>query len=231
MKNLVKLVFIFALLISFGSFAKEEKKKVESKYKSAIQGISPEALEEMKIEQNLIFLKKTDSYFENAVFNFEQLEQRAVDPLLRHLRNNRDDKQIVTACIYTLGRLGRHSAKAVPTITGYLKNEDYDVRLASIAALGRIGKHSDKAVPELKEFLDDPDEFARTVTLRSLKEIGTPQSTQIAREYEKMQLLIKKRQEAQLEEKNNRSEEDTETSDSNDNSQEKSEDTPQEATK
>ncbi len=194
MKNYLKtskiLFLIFFLLASISpenSIAKRE----------AIQGISKEDLEQMTIDQNIEFLEKTDSYFETAVHKLEKIGEKSVEPLLEHLRKNRDNKQIVTAVIYTLGRIGPKSARAIPTILTFIKNEDRDIKNASIAALGRIGRKAERAVPQLKEALTDENEFTRTLAYRSLLDIGTPQAKAVAKEYQKRLEIENKRKQYQ----------------------------------
>lgn len=191
MNNWLYLLFVYLslqIILPFSALA-------ESKFGKMEKSISAEALEKMKIEQNLIFLGKSDTYFENSVFNFEQLGEKAVEPLVSHLRSNKDDLKIVTAVIYTLGRLGKNGARAVPIITPYVNNRDYDIRIAAISALGKIGPASEKSIPTIRDYLTDPDEFTRITVVRSLEGIGTPQAKAIVKEYNKMQLLLKKRRE------------------------------------
>ncbi len=167
----------------------------ESKFGKMEKSISDEDMEQMKIEQSLLFLSKNDSYFENAVFNFEQLGEKAVDPLVNHLRKNKENEKTVGGVIYTLGRLGPKGARAVPIIMPYINNRNYDLRIAAMSALGKIGKASDKAVPMIREYLNEPDEFTQVTAVRSLESIGTSQAKAIVKDYKKMQLLLKKRRE------------------------------------
>ncbi|MDX1950471.1 MAG: HEAT repeat domain-containing protein [Rickettsiales bacterium] len=180
MKKFLKIFFLIAIIF-------QQFNCVEVSYarREAIQGISKEDLQKMTIDQNIQFLEKTDSYFEVAVRKLAEIGENSVDPLLEHLRDNRDNKQIVTATIYTLGRIGPKSARAIPTINNFVRSDEIDIRNAAISALGRIGRKSERSIPLIKDALTDENEFTRTLAYRALIGIGTPQAKSIAKEYQK----------------------------------------------
>jgi HEAT repeat protein len=191
------IIAIFSLLafILTTTLATEDS-LANSKKRNAFKSISDEALDKMKLEQNLQNLSSKEyKFFENAVYNFRKMREEAVTPLVTYLKRNDDDKVIRTAAIYALGRLGPYGERAVPTIMGFLNHEDFDTRIAAISALGRIGSRANKAVPMLKRFLyDSADENEKRMALRTLKDIGTLQAEQLLNEMKKYEMLKKQRE-------------------------------------
>lgn len=192
MKNLAKICLIILIASSFGVTAEAKKKKKENK----LSNLSQETIEAMLLEQNLVNLEASEyNFFESAVYNFEKMGEDAVAPLLEHLKNNRNDPSVVNSVIYTLGRLKKNGARAVPILMTYLKNSDYDTKVTTVSALGKIGKPAEMAIPKLKALLYDDEDWLTKVTKRTLKDIGTPMATAALEEYKKYVLLKKKRKE------------------------------------
>ncbi len=200
MKNLVKiftLVFVMYNL-TFVPMANAKKEK-----KNNLSNLSREAIEEMKLEQNLLGLNANEyNFFESAVYNFEKMGEKAVNPLLAHLKDNRDDKKIRNSVLYTLGRLGKKASRAVPIIMTYLRHDDYDTKVTAVSSLGKIGKESNKSVATMKTLLYDDEDWLTQVTLRSLEDINTKASKSAIAEYYKFKQLKKRREERRLEQEN-----------------------------
>lgn len=190
-KLTAKIFIVLIVITCFTNNADARKKK-----KNNLSNLSKEAIEEMKLEQNLVNLSGNEyNYFESAVYNFEKMGEDAVNPLLEHLKKNQDDKKIVNAVLYTLGRLKGNGARAVPTIMMYLKNPDYDTKVTAVSALGRIGEASEKAIPVLKTLLYDEEDWLTAVTKRTLRDMDTPMSRAALEEFNKYNLLKKRRKE------------------------------------
>lgn len=171
----------------------EDKKK---KKKNNLSNLSQEAIEQMKLEQYLANLNgNVYNFFENSVYKFEAMGEKAVPPLLKHLKKNNGDKKIVNAVLYTLGRLGKNGARAIPVLVSYLKSNDYDTKVTAVSALGKIGKPAEKAVPLLKTLLYNEGDWLTSVTKRTLKDINTPSSKAALAEHKKYTILKKRREE------------------------------------
>lgn len=169
-----------------------EKKKGQGSF-------SAEELDDMKQSQLLYYLSNQNyQSSEYAVYYFEQKGEPGVGPLLKHLKKNEDEDKVVSAVLYTFGRVGPPAARAVPVISKYLEHENPDIRKTAMSSLGKIGKASEPAVPKIADFLSDDNEWTRTLALRSLKEIGTPAAKSIARQYENKLKLEEERKKAML---------------------------------
>jgi len=191
-RKFLKALPLFVALLSGVAHAEDI---IDAKRKTTTKGaFSEEAMRDMRTGQHLDGL--TSSHYqvvEYSVFYFEGLGKDAIPPLMEYLKDNGDNDKKVSAVIYTFGRLGEKSSRAVPVIMHYLKSENIEIRKTTIAALGKIGKASEPAVPEIARYLESDDEWFRTLALRALKGIKTPQSLSIARQYEKKRTLDEKR--------------------------------------
>lgn len=177
-----------------GQLTKQERLKRAA----ASGGLSQDALEKMKIEQDLENLSSDIYAFsENATYNFEKRGAKALSPLLEHLKNNRNNQEIVSDVIYALGRLGEKARPAVPVIASYVNFPDRDMKITAMSALARIGKYAEKAIPNIKKNLYSDDEWIRTVAKRTLEDIGTRSALITLKEMEKYNLLLKKKQNLQ----------------------------------
>ncbi len=185
--------FSFLLLISAAnSYAEGEyKSDAASADDRAEQGkemrgnFSAEDLDAMKQSQLLDNLANPNyQASEYAVYYFVQKGENSVAPLLGYMKHHDDDDRVVSACIYTLGRVGPNAGRSVPFLIKYLSHKNYEIRKTTIAALGKIGKASDPAVPEIAKYLESDDQWTRDTALRALKDIHTPQSLSVAEQYE-----------------------------------------------
>jgi HEAT repeat protein len=202
MKNWLKITIIFCLAFA-PFFVQANSPKSKKKVQNKLSNMSVEALEKMRLDQNLINLSN-DNYqvFETTVYYFETTKGKYLNALLDHLKSNKEDNKIVIAVIYTLGRMGGSSARAVPVLIPYINNPDRDIALTAISALGRIGSASDKAVGQLQQLVfDENDKLLSTASLRALKEINTPNALAIVKEYENIKMLEKKRKQVNQEAK------------------------------
>ena len=120
--------------------------------------------------------------------------EKAVNPLLEHLKKNKDDKKIVNAVLYTLGRLKKNGTRAIPVIMEYLKDPDYDTKVTAVSALGGIGKSAEKSVPALRKLMLKEGDWLTQVTIRSLGQINTPIAKNAIEDFRKHQLLKKQRE-------------------------------------
>lgn len=204
MKNYLKIFFV-SLIFSLPNYSLAESGghggsgEGGGKKKNTLSNISEEDLDEMKRSQLLTYLANANyQSSEYAVFYFEQKGAEAVPDLIKYLIRNEDDEKIVSAVIYTLGRVGKNAKKAVPTLLKYLDHPNQDIMKTTMAALGKIGKASEPAVPQIAKHLEDKNEWTRTLALRSLKDIGTQQSLAIAGQYEKKLLLEQERKNREL---------------------------------
>jgi len=160
---------------------------------------SKEQLDAMKQSQLLTYLANPNyQSSEYAVYYFEQKGEHGVPALLAYLKKNEDKERVLSAVIYTLGRVGKKASRAVPIVSKYLSHDNPDVQTAAIAALGKMGKASEPAVPIIADFLNNRNEWTRTLALRSLKEINTSQAKAIAKQYENNLKLQEERRKAQL---------------------------------
>lgn len=193
MKKLLKLIIIFAFIFFVAS---PNHSSAKSKKKSnKISTMSAEALEKMRLNQNLDNLKSSNyQVFETTVYYFVNEGGEAINPLIRHLKSNDDDDKVVIPVIYTLGRIGKPSSRAVPSIIPYLNHDNRDVILTTISALGKIGKASNKAVPYLQQMVfDRSDILLSDMSLRTLKDIKTPEALAVVREYESLEMMKNQR--------------------------------------
>lgn len=203
MKNYLKIFFV-ALIFSAPTFSIAKSSEGAGSgegggKKNSISNISEEDLDEMKRSQLLTYLANPNyQSSEYAVFYFEQKGLDGVPDLLKYLIRNEDDEKIVSAVIYTLGRVGKNAKKAVPTLLKYLDHPNQDIVKTTMAALGKIGSAAEPAVPEIARHLEDKNEWTRTLALRSLKGIGTQQALAIAGQYEKKLLLEQERKNREL---------------------------------
>jgi HEAT repeat protein len=200
LKRSASLLAASCILCSTHSFAKSSSEGGGGGEKKKRQGsFSAEELDDMKQSQLLYYLSNQNyQSSEYAVYYFEQKGEPGVTPLLKHLKKNEDEDKVVSAVLYTFGRIGPEAARAVPVIMKYLEHENTDIRKTAISSLGKIGKASEPAVPKIAEYLSDENEWTRTLALRSLKEIGTPAAKSIARQYENTLKLEEERKKAKL---------------------------------
>lgn len=194
LKFVILFLFIFSITKANDGFTKSKKKS------NKISTMSAEALEKMRLNQNLDNLSsKNYQVFETTVYYFVKQEGEAINPLIRHLKSNDDNDDIVISVIYTLGRVGKAASKAVPSIIPYLNHDNRDVILTTISALGKIGKSSNKAVPYLQQMVFDRSDILLSETsLRTLKDIKTPESLAVVREYESLEMLKKQQESSDL---------------------------------
>ncbi len=205
MKRLARFLAVLILLFSFStaSFAGghggggeggHEKKKEKQ-----VGNFSEKELDEMKQSQLLYYLSNSNyQSSEYAVNYFTDKGEAGISPLINHLKKNDDNEKIISAVLYTFGRIGPRAARAVPVLMKYLDHDNADIRKTAVAALGKIGKASDPAVPMISDYLNNENEWTRELAHRSLREIGTPQAKAIAKQYEKKLQLEEERKKAAL---------------------------------
>ncbi|HCR85947.1 MAG TPA: hypothetical protein DIV86_04645 [Alphaproteobacteria bacterium] len=191
MKNLVKIFFLVILLLVPQAFSQEKFKREK------ISTLSKEAMEEMRLQQNLDNLTIANyQAFERTVYYFLNLKDKAIMPLVEHLKSNKNNDDVVIPTIYTLGRLGNKASKAVSVIMPFLSSPNRDIVFTTISALGKIGKASDKAVPQLYPIAyDQTDMVLNKAALIALERINTPNSMAILQEIKNIEILEKKRKE------------------------------------
>ncbi len=179
-----------------GGEAKPAAAPAEKKMRGSF---SEEDMEQMRLYQYLQGISSPNyQVAEKATFYFEQRGAIRVPDLMRWLKRYNDDDKRISAVIYTFGRMGKNSARAVPIIMQYLDYENEEIRKTTMSALGKIGPASEPAVPKIAKFLESKDEWTRLLALRSLKNIGTPQAKEIAELYEKNIRMEEARQNQKL---------------------------------
>lgn len=194
MKSLVKVAALFFILLPFSVNAVNTKRE-------KISTLSKEALEQMRLQQNLDNLTITNyQAFERTIYYFINLKEKAINPLIEYLKSNKKNDEIVVPTIYALGRMGPYAERAVPVIMPFLDSPNRDIVLTSIAALGKIGKGSDRAVPQLYALASNKsDAVFSNAALTALERINTPSARGVFKEIENEKLLEKKRKEQERE--------------------------------
>jgi hypothetical protein len=166
----------------------ETKEDRIKKAKKENQSLSDEAIEELRVEQNLDSLSNPNYIvFESSVYQWEQRGEGGVNYLIQHLKRNDDDKKIIRNVIYTIGRLGPKAARAVPILIPYLSHKDGEIRGTAVAALGKIGKPAEKAIPQIKAVLYDENKWAKDQAIVALERIGTKEASKSIIEFKKLQ--------------------------------------------
>jgi HEAT repeat protein len=178
----------------------EEKSAVEieanSKKRKGEKDIAQKGLEQLKLEQDLQNLTNDNPlFYEKAMFAFEQRGASGITPLINYLKDNKNDKQIILAVLYTFGRVGEGAARAVPIISEFIRNGDKDIRATAISALGKIGRAAESAIPDIKDKLFDHNPWVANIAYRALVEMNTDKSKKIAKDYKKSEMLKEKRKE------------------------------------
>lgn len=96
----------------------------------------------------------------------ELKDKRATEPLLKLL----NDESLSADAIYALGEIA--DASAVDTLSFYLKDKNYQVRVGAVIALGKIGHK--RATPYLIKALSSDDIRLKEYVILSLGNIGDP---------------------------------------------------------
>jgi HEAT repeat protein len=95
---------------------------------------------------------------------------RAIDPLLKALKEHRDDSQLRQAVITSLGAI--RDSRAVDTAIEALRDYVSHVRQAAAEALGKLGDK--KAIVPLLISFDDKEAMVREAAVDSLAQLGEP---------------------------------------------------------
>jgi len=120
----------------------------------------------------LKLLNDTDfSVKRQAIRAFSKLkDKRATE----HLLNLLTDEHLRPDVIYVLGKIG--DARAIDTLSFYLKGQDTHIRMAAALALGDIGHKS--AVPFLIDTLSGSDSQVKEAAVFSLGKVGDPSAVE-----------------------------------------------------
>ncbi len=84
------------------------------------------------------------------------------------------DKELVTACLRLLGRVGRE--EHLPLVRGFMEAQDFAVRAAAASALGSLGREEDLA--RLRNACDDDSRWVALHAARALRDAGDVESLQ-----------------------------------------------------
>ncbi len=124
---------------------------------------------------------------EQSIYYLERQGEEAIPHLIKILREKDEDDYAQMNAIYTLGRMGKVSRRAVPLITTYLRHEEVDAQGVAVIALGKIGKDAAQSVSQISRLLLSSDQWLKKSAVQALERIGTTEAKDMLARFEEMQ--------------------------------------------